>query len=292
MNFFKALFSNKETDKEEQANEASKKFEAFKSDGMVALKTNQTKLAVEFFHKALAIHSDDLECVDYLSQALIAEGTLTEAYEQLQTLAKAKPDNQLVFIRMANVAYMMEDYHSMADACEKAMLIDKDNALVMYLYGRACIGQGDTSNGIAMLSKAILLKNDYYDAYLLRGETLLKNGNVDEAEEDADFLLQHTDNIEDILLLKARIEQNKGNKEEAIKWFGKVIDANPFCIDAFKERAALRKEIGDEVGADEDLKMLHELAHENADNEKVEEDKNFNIESVVNKAYKNNPLGI
>lgn len=56
----------------------------------------------------------------------------------------------------------------------KAMLIDDKTAEVMYLYARACIGQEDVTNAVAMLTKAISLKEDYGDAYLLRGETLLK----------------------------------------------------------------------------------------------------------------------
>ena len=35
-------------------------------------------------------------------------------------LADAQPDNQAVWVRMARVCYMMEDYDQMAEACERA----------------------------------------------------------------------------------------------------------------------------------------------------------------------------
>jgi tetratricopeptide (TPR) repeat protein len=293
MNIFKALFGSTETNREEERKlEVTKRFNALKSDGMIALKSRQTALAVDFLQKAIEIHNDDLECIDCLSQALIAESRLPEAYEQLQILAEARPDNKLVFIRMADVAYMMEDYSAMSDACEKAVLIDDNDAQVMYLYARACIAQGDTSNGIAMLSKAIHLKDDYFDAYLLRGETLLKDGKTTDADSDADFLLEHIGDQEDVLLLKARIEQNKGNKEESLNWYSKVIDANPFSINAFRERAALKKELGDEVGASDDLKAMNELASEDGAEAKMSDKENFDIEREVNESYKNNPLGL
>ena len=293
MNIFKALFGSTETNREEERKlEVTKRFNALKSDGMIALKSRQTALAVDFLQKAIEIHNDDLECIDCLSQALIAESRLQEAYEQLQILAEARPDNKLVFIRMADVAYMMEDYSAMSDACEKAVLIDDNDAQVMYLYARACIAQGDTSNGIAMLSKAIHLKDDYFDAYLLRGETLLKDGKTTDADSDADFLLEHIGGQEDVLLLKARIELNKGNKEESLNWYSKVIDANPFNINAFRERAALKKELGDEVGASDDLKAINELASEDGAEAKMSDKGNFDIEQEVNESYKNNPLGL
>lgn len=293
MNIFKALFGSTETNREEERKlEVTKRFNALKSDGMIALKSRQTALAVDFLQKAIEIHNDDLECIDCLSQALIAESRLPEAYEQLQILAEARPDNKLVFIRMADVAYMMEDYSAMSDACEKAVLIDDNDAQVMYLYARACIAQGDTSNGIAMLSKAIHLKDDYFDAYLLRGETLLKDGKTTDADSDADFLLEHIGDQEDVLLLKARIELNKGNKEESLNWYSKVIDANPFSINAFRERAALKKELGDEVGASDDLKAMNELASEDGAEAKMSDKENFDIEREVNESYKNNPLGL
>lgn len=293
MNIFKALFGSTETNREEERKlEVTKRFNALKSDGMIALKSRQTALAVDFLQKAIEIHNDDLECIDCLSQALIAESRLPEAYEQLQILAEARPDNKLVFIRMADVAYMMEDYSAMSDACEKAVLIDDNDAQVMYLYARACIAQGDTSNGIAMLSKAINLKDDYFDAYLLRGETLLKDGKTTDADSDADFLLEHIGGQEDVLLLKARIELNKGNKEESLNWYSKVIDANPFSINAFRERVALKKELGDEVGASDDIKAMNELVSEDGAEAKMSDKGNFDIEQEVNESYKNNPLGL
>ncbi len=55
---------------------------------------------------------DDLETRDYLSQAFIRSNDLPAANEQLQRLAEAEPANVQIWLRMAEVAYMMEDYRS------------------------------------------------------------------------------------------------------------------------------------------------------------------------------------
>lgn len=288
MKFFKALFGNKEEKPEEKKkNEEAKNFDVLKYDGVRALRAGQAEYAIRCFTHALQMQ-DDLEIHDYMSQAYIRTGELTKAYEQLQKLAEAQPDNQQIFIRMANVAYMMEDYGAMAGACEKAMLIDDNTPEVMYLYARACIGQDDVTNAVAMLTKAISLKEDYGDAYLLRGETLLKNGDNDEADEDAQWLLEHTKDNEDVLTLKARIERAKGNSDEAIDYFSKVIDANPFNIDAYRERGELKLAAGDEKSGNEDIEYAKELTAQLPEKEGDE-----SIEKKVNDKYKSiDPYGV
>lgn len=273
--------------KKRKKNEEAKNFDVLKYDGVRALRAGQTEYAIRCFTHALQMQ-DDLEIHDYMSQAYIRTGELTKAYEQLQKLAEAQPDNQQIFIRMANVAYMMEDYGAMAGACEKAMLIDDKTPEVMYLYARACIGQDDVTNAVAMLTKAISLKEDYGDAYLLRGETLLKNGDNDEADEDAQWLLEHTKDNEDVLTLKARIERAKGNSDEAIDYFSKVIDANPFNIDAYRERGELKLAAGDEKNGNEDIEYAKELTAQLPEKEGDE-----GIEKKVNDKYKSiDPYGV
>lgn len=290
MNIFKALFGGKEETREERKKEEqARNFDVLKYDGVKALKMRQPAYAVQCFTHALDL-KDDLECRDYLSQALIQNNELPKAYEQLQKLSEAQPDNPRILMRMAEVAYMMEDYNVMADACEKALMIDNENPLTYFFYARACRGQGDDNNAVAMLTKAILLKDDYYDAYLLRGEILFETGDVESADEDVAYLQEHVDGNEDIVLLKARIEVAKGNNEQAIDIYNKVIELNPFCVSAFRERGKAKMAVGDENGAAEDMKMADELE---PDQDKDGDANAQNMEQQVKQIYKNNdPYGV
>lgn len=290
MNIFKALFGGKEETREERKKEEqARNFDVLKYDGVKALKMRQPAYAVQCFTHALDL-KDDLECRDYLSQALIQNNELPKAYEQLQKLSEAQPDNPRILMRMAEVAYMMEDYNVMADACEKALMIENENPLTYFFYARACRGQGDDNNAVAMLTKAISLKEDYYDAYLLRGEILFETGDVESADEDVAYLQEHVDGNEDIVLLKARIEVAKGNNEQAIDIYNKVIELNPFCVSAFRERGKARMAVGDENGAAEDMKMADELE---PDLDKDGDANAQNMEQQVKQIYKNNdPYGV
>ena len=288
MNFFKALFGgSEETPEQKQQADEARKFDMFKYDGVRAAKIGQHAYAVKCFNEALKLR-DDLEVRDYLSQALVRTGELAEAYEQLQKLAEAEPENMAVWLRTAQVAHMMENYTAMAQACERALLIDNSDARAHYLYAQACIGQDDVVNAIAMLTKAIALQADMADAYLLRGQTLLKMGDTAGAAEDCGHLLaEHADN-EDVLLLSAA----KGEADKAIEAYGKVIDANPFCADAYKERGAVKYEKGDMKGAQEDAQRAMELQPEGMEN--VSGDYSAEgIEQKTRQAYSNlNPFGV
>lgn len=284
MNFFKALFGGKDENPEEkrQAEEA-KNFEILKYDGVKALKIRQWQQAIRCLSHALSIR-EDLECRDYLSQALIQDNQLPAAYEELQKLHEAEPDNQEILQRMANVAFVMEDYGAMASSCEKALLISKDNPEIYYLYGRACMGQEDLTNAIAMFTKAISLNEDYGDAYLMRAGVMLQQGDVEAAEEDCQWLLDRAASVEDVIILKAKVETAKGNHGEALSYYDKVIEGNPFSIEGFTLRAELKRLMGDQQGAEEDLARLREINPEGNDED---------LEQKMNEAYKNStPMGL
>lgn len=92
-----------------------------KYDGVRALRMHQFDLAAKFLEQALQLNAEDLECRDYLSRAYISMGNLRQAYAQLQKISEAQTDNIAVLLRMADVAYMMEDYIAMTDVCDKAL---------------------------------------------------------------------------------------------------------------------------------------------------------------------------
>lgn len=131
MNIFKKLFGSQTTSKETKQEE-NKNFDVLKYDGVRALRMQQFEYAAKCFVHAIELNADDLECRDYLSQAYISLGDLEHAYEQLQKISEKQSDNIAVLLRMAEVAYMMENYSTMADVCEKALLLDDKNVMAYY----------------------------------------------------------------------------------------------------------------------------------------------------------------
>ena len=91
------------------------------------------------------------------------------------------------------------------------------------------------------------------------------NDALDEADEDAMYLMEHYAH-EDILMLKANIEIARKNSNVAIAVLGSVIDVNPFRTEAYSLRGKLRQELGDETGAKEDFDYAAELMEQQQGN--------------------------
>ena len=282
--FWKTLFGGAEQSPEEQAKEQQEKnFDLLKYDGVKAARMGQLDYAVKCYREALKLQ-DDPEVHDYLAQALLRNSQFAEAFDELKLLSTQAPDNQGVLVQMAHVAYLMEDYALMEQACQQALALG-DNSTVYYLLAQACLGKEQPAEAVGMLDKAIQLRDDYADAYLLRGRTLLQQDRLDEAAADAQWLADNVGDHDDVLMLSARIAAARGQADEALAVCTKILDeVNPFSADALHLRAQLRQAAGDASGAADDLARAREL-----DPEQDTED----IEQQVQQAYKSvNPLGL
>lgn len=259
MNIFRALFGGKKEDTEETKKEHQEKdFEILKFDGVRALRTRQPEYAVKCFRHALELKDDD-ETRDYLSQALMANNELLEAMNELKVLAERVEGNAAIYMRMATVAYMTENYEAMYDACASAIKIEPDNHQAMYYQAVACEGLKRREEALQLLNDIIDVAEDKYTAMLLRGELLFKDGRNDEALADAETLdEEHPDN-EDVLMLKAHVMHAMAKLDEAEELCSRVVELDPFSIPAFAERASIRSEKGDKEGEKADLQTVMEL---------------------------------
>ena len=292
MGFWKSFFGGEEDTPEEEKKQAdAKNFDLLKYDGVKAMRMGQHEYAERCFREALNIQ-DDMEVHDYLSQTLTRLGNLEGALAELLTMAHAAPDNVAVLMQGAHVAYMLEDYDRMKTLCEQALALDGKNALVNYQMAQAVMGQGNLIGGIAFLTQAIAQSDELADARLLRAKTLLQMGDVKGASEDVDWLMTHTEDEEDVLLMVARVAHAKGQNDEAINIYNKVTELNPFQFDAYRERGKIKLELGDKHGAEEEMQKLLEMNPDEMAN--VNGDYTAEgVEQAVKRAYSNmNPFGI
>ncbi len=103
---------------------------------------------------------------------------------------------------------MQEDYAAMAEAAKKAIAVEEGNAMAHYLLGKAGNGQNDGIMCIAHLTKAIVLKDDFTEARLLRAEALTKMQQYKEAMEDIDAILAQDPDDESAILLCGKIKRS------------------------------------------------------------------------------------
>ena len=145
-----------------------------------------------------------------------------------------------------------------------------------------------------MLTKAISIDEDCLDAYLLRGGLLMKLGDLDGAGADASLLVGKVPDSEDAQLLSARVTAARGQRQEAIEMYNKVIDLNPSCVEAFRQRGTIRLALGDKDGAEADMRQVLELSpHElDATSGDFTAEGREGIQCKVEQNYRNmNPYG-
>ena len=291
MGFWKTFFGGEANPEEEKKNAEERNFDLLKYDGVKAMRIGQFDYAVKCFQKALET-KDDPEVHDYLSRAYLQLGRTDEALRELQLLLRQEPDNVNLMLQAASVAYLGESYSELTEMCERVLAVDADNALAHLIYAKGELAQDNLVQGIARLTKTIALDERLVEPHLLRGQTLLRMGDVNGAEEDVAWLNAHAEPTEDVLLLGARLQHAMGHDDEAVAIYAEVIDLNPFQVDAYRERGQIRFEQGDKQGAEEDMQKVLELNPQ----EMADVNGEYSAEGIEQKtrqAYSNlNPFGL
>lgn len=290
MGLFSSLFGNNKSPEDNK----EKNFDILKYDGIRAMHIGKLVYALKCFEEATAL-KEDLETMQHQANCYIRMNRMDDARMLMNRMTALAPEQPVVFQSLANFCYMQEDYAAMNDACQKALTLDGNNAATYFLAAKAAIGLKNGIQAIAMLTKAIVLNEEFTEAYQMRAEVLWGlMQQTKEAEKDIEKLLSMNPDDENALLLKADILSTKGNSEEAMMLMEQVLALNPFCEKAYllkanhyssqKEydkafavydealemnpnsaqiyhhRGCVKRSMGDSKGSAEDLKRAIELA--------------------------------
>ena len=233
MGFFTSFFNGKkEKPENENIKNNQKNFEIFKYDGMRAQRMGRMDYATKCFTEALKLQND-FETMGYLAQVYIQTNQLKEAKQLLIDMTHQEKDHVDTYLKLANVCYMLEDYSDMAEAAQQAIRIEEGNAMAHFLLGRANNGQGNGLMCVAHLTKALILKDDFIEARLLRAEALIAMKQFKEALEDINIILLQDAAEENALLLRGKLLAIAEKNDLAEADFKHIISLNPFNEQAF-----------------------------------------------------------
>lgn len=288
MGFFKTLFGGKEeTPEQKEEQKEQYNFEVLTYDAMQALRIGKTDYAIACLERALDIR-DDEETRYRLALAYSQKDDLEAAAAEYHTLADMAPDNAAYPLGEADLRFQLEQYDAMQEACQRALAINAELASPHYLLAKQAMAQDDQSTALDHLNQALVAKEDYYEARLLRAEVMKALGRLDDADADLNQLMEADgeDVSDDVLLLKAQVMAAKGQTDDAINFYRQTIDLNPFLPAAYIELSNLYLQTGRGEQADAVIaEAIEQLGVSPEDAEKLQQGEGIDMEEYMRNAY-------
>lgn len=263
MNLLKKLFAgNNEPEENVRNKNEERNFDILKYDGIRAQRIGKWIYAEKCFKEALNIRPD-LETASLLVSTSLQLNKLEQAHEVLGQMISLEPQRLQSYLDLARVCYLQEHYDDMLATAQQAAQLVPDNETPYFLQAQAYHKLGDSIHTIVALTQAISRKEDFTEAYLMRGQVLLEMKQYNEALEDVDFLLKHDSIDEEALRLAAEVQQGLGNEDEAVTYYKKVIDLNPFNEHSYEQIAlilARKKEYAQAIATLDEALEINEKA--------------------------------
>ncbi len=263
MNLLKKLFAgNNEPEENVRHKNEERNFDILKYDGIRAQRIGKWIYAEKCFKEALNIRPD-LETASLLVSTSLQLNKLDQAHEVLGQMISLEPQRLQSYLDLARVCYLQEHYDDMLATAQQAAQLVPDNETPYFLQAQAYHKLGDSIHTTVALTQAISRKEDFTEAYLMRGQVLLEMKQYNEALEDVDFLLKHDSIDEEALRLAAEVQQGLGNEDEAVTYYKKVIDLNPFNEHSYEQIAlihARKKEYAQAIATLDEALEINEKA--------------------------------
>ena len=239
-NFFTSLFSSLEKDEtaEERAKNEQNNFDVLKYDGIRARRMGKTDYAIKCFTEALAIQSD-FETMSCLAEAYQSVNRREDSIEVMNGMIELRPDDIPTRIARANMLFMVDRNEEAVKDCQDVIERDQESYLAWFLMAKAKKSLGNMLAVIADLTKAIAIKDDFTDAYMLRAETLLLMGQAQEALPDAEKAASLAPEEETVYIIRGSVREALGETSAAEEDYQQAIDLNPFNDDAYMHKGKL-----------------------------------------------------
>ena len=101
-------------------------------------------------------------------------------------MVELEPDHINTLLTRVNVLFMLDKDADVIADCRHILELEETNHLAWFLMGKAKRTTSDPLGAIADLTKAIALKEDFTDAYLMRARILLSMQQATEALPDVE----------------------------------------------------------------------------------------------------------
>jgi tetratricopeptide (TPR) repeat protein len=233
--------------------------EAYYERAMTYAAAGQFQRAIDDFNLVLRRYPDDTSALTGRAASFINVDDYDRARADLDHVIQKEPGNDIAFFdRGLAYAGLSQDQKAIDDY---ARVIRRRPKWPSTWYNRGIVyaASGDFNHAIADYTEAVRLRPDYAIAYANRGVAHAELGEFPKALADLSEALRLQPG--DAAMLNSRGMVLLGMKEpaRALKDFDQAIGVNPLLGMAYSNRAEARRALGDNTGAQADLKHAREL---------------------------------
>jgi tetratricopeptide (TPR) repeat protein len=169
------------------------------------------------------------------------QGNRLRAIEDVQSAGELSEDVLLVSSRLAELYYEGGDFEESARHYRKVLAVVPDSPEILYRLGLAHFRAGRAAEAIEELGKAAERREDFWEAYYLRGAVFLSIGGKTEAERDFRMALERASDrtLPREALIDFYIRENR--PEEALPLVEEQIAARPEDARGYLRTAELNR---------------------------------------------------
>jgi tetratricopeptide (TPR) repeat protein len=169
---------------------------------------------------------DNPEYLLTLSDIFLSMGLAENCAETLDKVLELEPENTEAMLKLAEIYLLLENYPEAIANADKAIAVDRTNALPHFIKGWTFAEAGDTVNAIKSYLEAIDRKQDYYDAYIQLGLIYSTANNVLAIDYLNNALNIDPQSVEAMYAL-GMFYQDAGDAETAMTYYNQLLTIDP-----------------------------------------------------------------
>lgn len=164
------------------------------------------------------------------------------AKETLLTMERKFPDNEVAFLKLGELYYLVKQYQEAINYINKSLRIDESQARAYHLKGNVYLEIGDTGKATSSFQTAIEQDNAYVDAYYDLGRLYGLKKNPVALDYYANVLKINASH-EQTLYARAKFFQDLGKFDDAIREYKSATTRISNCDQCYYNLGAIYLEV-------------------------------------------------
>ena len=211
-----------------------KNAKAYNAAGVISLKLDKDKDAIDYFNKAIAIDKNYSMAIDNLGTIDFVAGNYTDAEKKFKQALNYNTQNTTAMYHLAQVAAQKQDWGTALIYLNNALYINPNTSSVYNLMGKAYLAQGNEAAAINAFKKSIAVRPEFVLSYFDLANIYQQRGDSEFAIEQLKTALSIEPNYSDARLKLADISFATGKYKQAIEVYSSLIGVDGYNDAALK----------------------------------------------------------